>query len=116
MGFTSNPDKITLYMHKNLVQIDNTKCVQNVDMRTIQMKAASVVAWPVFPFVQCGLVAPLVVDGSPDSVSPLVAWGLMVSQVVGLVIPFAVRSCVGLGWGICSWPQHLGPAPYKSTC
>ena len=63
----------------------------------------------VFPFVQCGLVAPLVVDGSPDSVSPLVVWGLMtsftgrglmVSQVVGLVAPFAVRRwwlyCVGL--------------------
>ena len=56
----------------------------------------------VFPFVQCGLVAPLVVDGSPDSVSPfvLVVWGLKVSQVVGLVVPFSVRSwwlyCVGL--------------------
>ena len=65
----------------------------------------------VFPFVQCGLVAPLpvVVDGSPDSVSSLVGWGLMtsftgrglmVSQVVGLVVSFAVRSwglyCVGL--------------------
>ena len=63
----------------------------------------------VFPFVQCGLVAPLVVNGSPDSVSSLVVWGLMtsftgrelmVSQVVGLVVSFAVRSwwlyCVGL--------------------
>ena len=33
MGFTSTPDKITLYMprymHKHLVQIYNTKCVQN---------------------------------------------------------------------------------------
>ena len=47
-------------------------------MSTLQMEAASVV---VFPFVQCGLVAPLVVDGSPDSVSPLVVRGLMVSQV-----------------------------------
>ena len=46
----------------------------------------------VFPFVQCGLVAPLVGDGSPHSVSPVVVWELMVSQVVGLVVPFAVRS------------------------
>ena len=80
-------------MHKHLVQIDNTKCVQNVDMYTLQTEVASVVhGVPI-------CVAPLVVDGSPDSVSPLVAWGLMASQVVGLVIPFAVRSCVGLGWG-----------------
>ena len=42
MGFTSNPDKITLYMHKHLVQIDNTKCVQNVDMYTLQTEAACV--------------------------------------------------------------------------
>ena len=65
----------------------------------------------VFPFVQCGLVAPLVVDGSPDSVlvkstcsmgvNCFTGRGLMVSQVVGLVVPFAVRSWwlyrVGLG-------------------
>ena len=35
-------------------------------MHTVQMEAASVV---VFPFVQCELVAPLVVDGSPDTKS-----------------------------------------------
>ena len=47
MGFTSTPDKITLYMprymHKHLVQIYNTKCVQNVHMYTLQTEAASVV-------------------------------------------------------------------------
>ena len=52
-------------MHKHLVSIYNTKC-KNVDMYTLQMEVASVV---VFPFVQCGLVAPLVVNGSPDSKS-----------------------------------------------
>ena len=35
-------------------------------MYTLKMKAASV---EVFPFVQCGLVAPLVVDGYTDSKS-----------------------------------------------
>ena len=44
------------------------------------------------PICPTRLVAPLVVDGSPDSVSPVVVWALMVSQVVGLVVPFAVRS------------------------
>ena len=69
------------------------------------MEAASVV---VFPFVQCGLVAPVIVDGSPDNksscsvgVNVFTGRELMVSQVVGLVAPFAVRSwwlyCVGLG-------------------
>ena len=57
-------------------------------MSTLQTEAASVV---VFPFVQCGLVAPLVVDGSPDSVSPLV-----VREVNG----FTGR--VGSGGSICS--------------
>ena len=73
-------------------------------MYTLQTEAASVV---VFPFVQCGLVAPIVVDGSPDSVSSLVVWRvngftgrwLMVSQVVGLVVPFAVRSWWLYWWG-----------------
>ena len=60
----------------------------------------------VFPFVQCGVVAPLVVDGSTDSKSSCSVGdgpGLMVSQVVGLVdsFAFAVRRwwlyCVGLG-------------------
>ena len=73
--------------------IQHKMCSQCIDMYTIQTEAATVV---VFPFVQCGLVAPLVVDGSPDSVSPLVVWGLMVSQVGGLVsqvvVPCAVRS------------------------
>ena len=85
----STPDKITLYMymptcrymHKHLVQILQHKmCSKRIDMYTLQTEAASVV---VFPFVQCGLVAPLVVDGSPDSVRPLVVWGLKVSQVGG---------------------------------
>ena len=39
---------------------------KNVGMYTLQMEAASVV---VFPFVQCELVAPLVVDGSLTSKS-----------------------------------------------
>ena len=51
-------------MHRQVVQIYST--TQNVDMYTLQMEAASVV---VFPFVQCRLVAPLVVDGSRDSKS-----------------------------------------------
>ena len=67
-----------LYMHKH--KFRSTTSVQNVDMYTLQTEAASLV---VFPFVQCELVAPLVVDGSPDSVSPLEVWGLMVSQVGG---------------------------------
>ena len=60
--------------------LQHKMCSKRIDMYTLQMEAASVV---VFPFVQCGLVAPLVVDGSPDSVSPLVEWGLKVSQVGG---------------------------------
>ena len=64
-----------MYKHKH-----STTSVQKVDMYTLQTEAASLA---VFPFVQCELVAPLVVDGSHDSVSPLVVWGLMVSQVGG---------------------------------
>ena len=75
--------------------LQHKMCSKRIDMYTLQTEAASVV---VFPFVQCGLVAPLVVDGSPDTESPLVVWGLMVSQVV---VPCTVRSwllyCVGLG-------------------
>ena len=72
----------------------------------------------VFPFVQYGLVAPLVVDGSPDTESPLVVWGLMVSQVV---VPCAAEElvivlCGARIGGHCGWPQCLGPAPCKSTC
>ena len=89
--------------------LQHKMCSKRIDMYTLQTEAASVV---VFPFVQCGLVAPLVVDGSPDTESPLVVWGLMVSQVV---VPCAVRSwllyCVG---GHCGWPQCLGPAPCMS--
>ena len=42
------------------------------------------------PFVQCELVTPLVVDGSPNSKSSC-SVGLMVSQVVAS-FAFAVRS------------------------
>ena len=56
-------------------------------MYTLQMEAASVV---VFQFVQCELVTPLVVDGSLP-LSPLVVWGLTVSQVVAS-FAFAVMS------------------------
>ena len=84
--------------------VQHKMCSKRIDMYmyTLQTEAASVV---VFPFVQCGLVAPLVVNGSPDSKSPcsvgvngFTGRGLMVSQVV---VPCAVRSwllyCVGLG-------------------
>ena len=49
--------------------LQHKMCSKRIDMYTLQKEAASVV---VFPFVQCGLVAPLVVDGSPDTESPLV--------------------------------------------
>lgn len=62
-------------MHKHLVQIYN-KCAKRRHVHT-KNEAALVV---VFPFVQCGLVAPLTVDGSPDSVSHLVVWGLTLYQ------------------------------------
>ena len=56
-------------------------------MYTLQMEAASVV---VFQFVQCELVTPLVVDGSP-TIKSSCSVGLMVSQVVAS-IAFAVMS------------------------
>ena len=80
-GFHFTPDKITpympwyMYMHKHLVQI--YKCAKRRHVHSTN-EAASVV---VFPYVQCELVASLAIDGSPDSVSPLVVLGLMVLQV-----------------------------------
>ena len=70
------------------------------------------------PCLQCGciickqFVAPIVFDGSPDSVSPHVVWVLMVLQVVGLVVSFAVRRwwlyCGAIIGDHCGWPLCLG--------
>ena len=56
-------------------------------MYTLQMELLQSM---VVPFVQCKLVAPLVVDGSP-TIKSSCSVGLMVSQVVAS-FAFAVRS------------------------
>ena len=75
------------------------------------MEAASVV---VFPFVQCELVAPLVVDGSPDTKSSCSVgvngftgsgFTCICSEELVLVL------CGARIGGHCGWPQCLGPAP-----
>ena len=80
-------------------------------MHTVQMEAASVV---VFPFVQCELVAPLVVDGSPDTKSSCSVgvngftgsgFTCICSEELVLVL------CGARIGGHCGWPQCLGPAP-----
>ena len=80
-------------------------------MHTVQMEAASVV---VFPFVQCELVAPLVVDGSPDTKSSCSVgvngftgsgFTCICNEELVLVL------CGARIGGHCGWPQCLGPAP-----
>ena len=80
-------------------------------MHTVQMEAASVV---VFSFVQCELVAPLVVDGSPDTKSSCSVgvngftgsgFTCICSEELVLVL------CGARIGGHCGWPRCLGPAP-----
>ena len=97
--------------------LQHKMCSKRIDMYTLKTETASVV---VFPFVQCGLVAPLVVDGSPDTESPLCSVGVngftgsgsMCSEELVIVL------CGARIGGHCGWPQCLGPAPCtcKSTC
>ena len=60
----------------------------------------------VFPFVQCRLVAPLVVDGSPDSVSPR-------SEGVNGVTGRVSQVVHGSGGSICSEELVVVPCGAK---
>ena len=82
-------------------------------MYTLQMEAASMV---VFQFVQCELVTPLVVDGSPTIKSSCsVGVNAFIGTCSGFMCICSEELCRARIEGHCGWPQCLRSAPVQGS-